>query len=92
MPGSVVQLCVRLAGAQVFRLDSMLEAVKVCGLRVVPLLTTMEPLKAVVVEVTAQRDSRGESAVAESLECVLARYFINVADKQDVALLRRLLS
>ena len=80
MPRRVIQLNMRLPCAQILGFDGIFEPVEVGGLRVGPLLAAMQPLEAVVVEVTAERDTRWESAVAEGGQGVETRDFINVAN------------
>ena len=90
MPRRVVELQVRLSHAQVVRLDGIFEAVEEGCLGMSPLLATVEPLEAVVVEMATEGDARWEGAVAECGKGTRTGNFVNVADDEDVALGRRL--
>ncbi len=90
MPGCVVQLDVRLPSAQIFRFDGIFETVEIGGLRMRPLLAAVQPLEAVVIEVTPESDTRWKGTVAKRCEGAETGDFVDVANYEDVALGRSL--
>ena len=90
MPCRVVELHVRLSGAQVLRFDGIFEAVEEGCLGMSPLLAAVEPLEAVVIEVTPKCDSRWEGAVAKCDKGAGTGNLVDVADDEDVTLGRSL--
>ena len=80
----------RLSRAQIFRLDGIFETVEEGRLGVSPLLATMEPLEAVVIEVAPKSDARWKGAVAERSQCAKTGNFVDVANDEDVTSARSL--
>ena len=76
----------RLSRAQVLRLDGIFEAVVEGCLGMSPWLAAVEPLEAVIIEMTPKGDARWEGAVAEGGEGTETRDFVNIADDEDVTL------
>lgn len=86
MPCRVVELYVRLSGAQILRPDGIFGAVEEGCLGMTPLLAAVEPLEAVVIEVTPKGYTRWEGAIAEGGKGAETGNLVNIADDEDVTL------
>lgn len=76
------------AVAEVVWCESCGEGMIVCGLGMRPVLTGVEPLEGVVVELTSEGESVWECAVAEDSQGFGFGNLVHVADEDDVAFFR----
>lgn len=92
MPPTHVQLCIGNPRSQVLRPHSLLRTVEIGGLWVVPQVTTMKPLVAVVVHLGTEGHAGREGAVTQCGERANPRDLVNVANEKYIALARSLRS
>ena len=87
MPCYTVQISIRFAYAQVFRSNSLAGKVEE-GYLGKGSVSTLESLKAVVVNLSTENDACRQSAVPERGYSAVARDFVNVVNDEQVTLRR----